>query len=69
MNRYLYRAQYSYPDGMTPITGVTVAYEPLCVRAATEALALAEVTAATLRYPAAVGITRTLTLVLTTADV
>jgi hypothetical protein len=69
MNRYLYRAQYSLPDGRAPIAGVTVSYEPICVRALTEAEALVAVTDATARYPAAVGATRTLTLVTVTADV
>jgi hypothetical protein len=69
MNRYLYRAQYDLPDGRAPIAGVTTSYEPICVRALTEAAALVEVTAATSRYPTAVWATVTLTLVLTTADV
>lgn len=69
MNRYLYRVRYDYPDGMTPIAGATSSYEPVCVRALTEAAALAEVTTATARYLAAAGVTRTITLVLTTADV
>jgi hypothetical protein len=69
MNRYLYRARYDLPDGRAPIAGVTSSYEPICVRAATEAEALTEVTSATARYPTAVGATVTLTLVLTTADV
>ena len=69
MNRYLYRAQYTLPDGAVPIAGTSVTYEPICVRALTEAAALVEVTAATSRYPTAVGATVTLTLVLTTADV
>jgi hypothetical protein len=62
MQRYLYRAQYTYDDG-------TSSYEPVCVRAATEAAALIEVTAATARYPTAIGATRTITLTLVTADV
>jgi hypothetical protein len=69
MNRYLYRVTYEYPDGVAPIAGVTHAYEPVCVRATTEAAALAEVTTATSRYMTAAGATRTMTLVLTTADV
>lgn len=69
MNRYLYRVQYAYADGMTPIAGVTYAYEAVCIRAATEAAALAEAETATDRYTAAAGVTRTLTLTLTTADV
>jgi hypothetical protein len=50
--------QYVYTDG-------TSSYEPVCVDAATEALARADVDAATTRYPAAVGATKTLTLVTT----
>ena len=69
MNRYLYRVAYAYADGMTPIAGVTTAYEPVCVRALTAAAALVEVTAATDRYRVAAGVTRTITLVTTTADV
>jgi len=69
MNRYLYRVAYAYADGMTPIVGViTTAYEPVCVRATTEAAALDEVTGLT-RYMTAAGVTRTITLVTTTADV
>ena len=69
MNRYLYRVQYALPDGTTPIAGISLAYEPVCIRADTEATALIEVTAATLRYTDAIGATRTITLVTTTADV
>ena len=67
MNRYLYRVTYSYldTDGLTTLT----AYEPVCVRALTEAAALSEVTTATTRFMTAVDATRTMTLVLTTADV
>lgn len=69
MNRYLYRVQYTLPDGTTPTVGETIAYEPVCVRALTEAAALVEVEEATARYLAAVvGATRTITLVTTTAD-
>ena len=69
MQRYLYRVRYDYADGTTPIAGVTSSYEPVCIRAATEAAALTEVTAATARYPTAIGATRTITLTLVTADV
>ena len=63
MQRFLYRVQYTLPDA-------TVVYEPVCVRAANddEASARAEVTTATDRYLAASGGTRTITLVLVTAD-
>ena len=63
MERFLYRVQYTYPDG-------TSAYEPVCVRAVDDDVtaALAEVDGATQRYPLAVGATKTLTLVLVTAD-
>jgi hypothetical protein len=67
MNRYLFRVQYDYADGMTPIAGVTSSYEPVCIRADTEAVALAEVTTLT-RYQIAAGVTRTITLVGTAAD-
>jgi hypothetical protein len=58
---------YTYldTDGLTTLT----AYEPVCVRSTTEAAALAEVTTATTRFRDAVDATRTMTLVLTTADV
>jgi hypothetical protein len=69
MQRYLYRVRYEYADGMTPTAGVTSAYEPVCVRALTQAEALTEVESATARYLAASGTTRTITLILTTADV
>jgi len=62
MPRYLFQAAYTHRDA-------SVAYEPVCVDAVDEATALAEVEAATLRYPTAVGATRTLTLVTVTADV
>lgn len=61
MNRYLFRVQYTYSDD-------SVSYEPVCTRAETEAEALTDVTAATVRYATAVGATRTFTLVVTTAD-
>jgi hypothetical protein len=69
MNRYLFRVQYDYADGMTPIAGVTSSYEAVCIRAATEAAALTEVETATDRYQIAAAVTRTITLTLTTADV
>lgn len=64
MQRYLFRVQYTHPDG-------SVAYESVCVRAADgdEAGARAEVEDATTRYMAAAHATRTLTVVLVTADV
>ena len=70
MERFLFRVQYDYEDGMTPIAGVTSSYEPVCVRAADgdEAAALAEVEDATARYVAAAGVTRTITLVTVTAS-
>jgi hypothetical protein len=52
----LYRVQYVYTDG-------TSAYEPVCVAAATQQEAEDEVNDATSRYPAALGATKTLTLV------
>lgn len=61
MERFLFRVTYTDADGLT-------AYEPVCVRAETEAEALDEVEAATARYKTAVGSTRTVTLTLTTAD-
>jgi hypothetical protein len=54
--------QYTHEDD-------SIAYEPVCVRAATEAEAHADVEAGTDRYKDAVNATRTLTLVLVTADV
>ena len=69
MQRYLFRVAYTYADGATPIAGITVAYEPTCVRAEDEASARAAVLAATTRYLTAVGATKTVTLILTTADV
>lgn len=54
--RFLFRVQYLYADG-------THSYEPVCVEAATEQAARDDVEAATTRYPAAVGATKTLTLV------
>jgi hypothetical protein len=69
VNRYLYRVQYDYADGMTPIAGVTSSYEPVSVRAVDQAAALAEVTTATARYTAAAGVTRTITFTGVAADV
>jgi hypothetical protein len=69
VNRYLYRVTYTLPDGAAAVPGASTVYEPVCVRALTEADALAEVTTATSRYMTAAGATRTMTLVLTTADV
>jgi hypothetical protein len=69
MQRFLFRVQYALPDGTTPIAGITYAYEAVCIRAETEALALAEAITATTRYMTAVGVTRTITLIGTAADV
>ena len=68
MTRYLYRVQYTLPDGAVPIEGESMAYEPVCVLAETEAAALTEVEGATDRYRVAAGATRTITLVGTVAD-
>lgn len=62
MARYLFRVQYIYSDNTDVKFPV---YESVCVEAATEAAALADVEAATQRYPAAVGATKEITLVLT----
>jgi hypothetical protein len=62
VSRYLFAVRYTYLDD-------TWAEEPICVRAETETAARADVDAATTRYPTAVGVTKTITLVLTTADV
>jgi hypothetical protein len=69
MLRYLFRVQYDYADGVTPIAGVTSSYEPVSVRAATPADALADVEAATDRYRLAANVTRTITLIGTAADI
>lgn len=63
MERFLYRVQYTYPDE-------TVTYEAVCVRAEDDDVtaAQADVEAGTERYMAATGATRTLTLVIVTAD-
>jgi len=63
VQRFLFRVQYTYPDG-------TSSYEAVCVRAADddEPSARAEVVAATTRYLRAAGATRTVTLALVTAD-
>ena len=68
VSRYLYRVQYTLPDGATPIAGESITYEPVSVRALTEAAALADVEEATDRYRIAAGATRTITLVGTAAD-
>jgi hypothetical protein len=65
VNRYLYRATYTIA---VEDDADSVSYEPVCVRALTEADALAEVDAATDRYPDAVGATKTLTLISTTVE-
>ena len=63
MQRWLYRVQYTYPDA-------TVSYESVCVRGEDDATAAAqaEVETATDRYMEATNATRTLTLLLVTAD-
>lgn len=65
MQRFLFRVQYSYRD-----PDEADSYESVCVRAADgdEASARAEVMDATARYARVMNATRTLTLVLTTAD-
>jgi len=70
MNRYLYRVRYTRvadPDDTFDLGDVQD--EPVCVRALTEAAALAEVETATDRYRLATGMTRVITLTTTTADV
>ena len=62
VQRYLFRVAYTDADGQ-------VAYEPVSVRAETEAAALTEVESATSRYMTAVGATRAITLIGTAADV
>jgi len=62
VSRYLFAVRYTHPDG-------SWVEEPVCVRAATELAARTEVEGATVRYAAAVGATKTITLRLTTADV
>lgn len=70
MNRYLFRVRYTnVADPDDPFAIDQVSYEPVCVRALTEAAALAEVETATERYRDAIGATRVITLTLTTADV
>lgn len=63
MQRFLFRVEYVYADSPS-------SFEPVCVRAADddESAARAEVTAATARYAAAAGATRTITLISVTAD-
>jgi hypothetical protein len=53
--------QYTKPDGV-------VTWEPMCIRAETEAAATVEATAASDRYTAAVRATRELTVVLTVEE-
>ena len=67
--RYLFRVMYTWPDGAAPIDGVSTVYEPVSVRAETEAAALAEVETATARYMAAVTAPRVITLIGSAADV
>lgn len=64
MERFLYRVQYSYPDE-------TSSYELVCVRAADDDLvsARAEVDEATQRHARFTKSSKTLTLLLVTADV
>jgi hypothetical protein len=63
VERFLYRVQYTYSDA-------TSSYELVCVRAADDdvASAAAEVDDATERYARATKATKTMTLVLVTAD-
>lgn len=61
MERYLFRVQYDYPDG-------TQSYESVCVSSESEADAIEQVEDATDRWRLASRATRTLTLVLETAD-
>ena len=63
MQRFLYRVQYTYPDD-------TSSYELVCVRAedGDTVAAQAEVDDATQRYPRVTNATKTLTLLLVTAD-
>jgi len=64
VQRFLYRVQYTYPDG-------TVSYESVCVRAADgdTTAALTDAETGTDRYRVAVNATRTMTLLVVTADV
>jgi hypothetical protein len=59
--RYLYRVQYTLPDG-------SLTYEPVCVRAESETAARTEVTEATARYAAAARASREFDLVVVTPD-
>lgn len=63
MERFLYRVRYTYADA-------TSSYELVCVRAGDgdRVSALAEVDGATNRYARATGATKTMTLLLVTAD-
>lgn len=54
MNRYLFRVQYTLTDQVT--------CERHCIRAETESAARAELEGATKRYPAAVGASKSVTL-------
>jgi hypothetical protein len=70
MQRFLFRVQYTRAaDPDDAFDHGDVQYEPICIRGETAAAALAEADAATERYPLAVGMTKTITLTLTTADV
>ena len=62
VDRYLFRVRYDYPDA-------TVSYEPICIRAESEAAARTEADAATERYPSLLKATKVLTLTLVTPDV
>lgn len=64
MNVYQFRVTYSFPDADTPYS----TYEPVCVRATTQADAETEVDEATTRYEEASGATKTVELLLVTAE-
>lgn len=66
MNRYLYRVQYTLTSRVTGNSHSTD--EKHCIRAETEAAALAEVDEATERYTAAVGASKSITLLDTVAE-
>jgi hypothetical protein len=63
VERFLYRVQYTYPDA-------TSSYELVCVRAADDDVTAArtEVDEATQRYARSTRATKTLELLLVTAD-
>ena len=61
MTRYLFRVQYTKPDG-------SVTYEPVCIRAETEAVARVELDDATERYAKFVNASRTYTISSTTVE-